>query len=194
MRDLNLDHKVCEYCNDIFKPSRSFQKFCRSICRSRAERGNVVRSRTCSYCEKEFTTANKCQRFCTPCIKSTPEHIRRRSTLDGRLTGLLRMAQNRARKKGLPEDLDINYLMGLWRDQDGVCALSGRKFELGSAKKKRQVHPDAPSLDRIIPEKGYTKGNIRFLTYHCNVCVNEYGDETLIELMKDVFNRRSGRR
>jgi len=104
------------------------------------------------------------------------------------------MAKSRAKKKELDYNLTSDYLVELWNDQEGSCALSGRKFELGKAEKFRQVHPDAPSVDRIVPSKGYTQGNIRFLTYHCNVCVNEYGDEVLIKLMNDIINRRSGRR
>ena len=186
--------KDCKWCDQEFSYTNKTAKFCGKTCNNRALKGVKIRTVSCKYCERNFTTAKKHQVYCFRCIESTPEHIRRRFIIKDRLSALANMAKSRAKKKELDYNLTSDYLVELWNDQEGSCALSGRKFELGKAEKFRQVHPDAPSVDRIVPSKGYTQGNIRFLTYHCNVCVNEYGDEALIKLMNDIINRRSGRR
>jgi len=147
----------------------------------------------CVYCQKDFEYGGRSQKWCPPCIKDIPEHVRRSSTVKGRVSKLLWMAKNRAKTKNLEFDLTVDYLLELWENQAGVCVISGRAFQLGMVSKHRQVNPDAPSIDRIIPERGYTKGNVRFLTYHTNVCVNEYGDEVLVKLLEDILAQR-GRR
>ena len=99
------------------------------------------------------------------------------------------MAKNRAKDKNLPFDLDVDYLMGLWDGSHGTCEISGRKMDLEPSGKFAQVNPDAPSIDRKIPEKGYVKGNVRFVTYHVNVSLSEFGDEKLLSLCADILNK-----
>lgn len=94
------------------------------------------------------------------------------------------MAKNRARAKSLEFDLDRDHLISLWDDQDGCCALTGLKFELGATGIKGQVHPRAPSLDRITPSLGYVKGNIRLITYHMNVALSEFGVQEFENLVR----------
>ena len=115
------------------------------------------------------------------------EHERRSSTAHGRLARLCQMAKNRAKNKKIDFNLTPDYLLHLWESQLGKCAVSGRNFILEPSKKFRQVHPDAPSIDRIIPKNGYIEGNVRLITYHSNVCVNEYGDKVLIDLIRDIM-------
>lgn len=92
-----------------------------------------------------------------------------------RLAKLLSMARNRAAGKGLHFDLDIEYLKALWEESQGCCVLTGIPFDLNPTNKKGQVNPKAPSIDRIVPSLGYTKNNIRLITYHMNVALSEFG-------------------
>ena len=144
----------------------------------------------CEYCNEDFPYKGRGQRWCSPCCQSVPEHLRRRKTVDGRMSALVSNAKARAKKKDLPFDLTVGYMVNVWKYQDGKCPLSGRGFGLDQTAKFRQVHPDAPSIDRIEPSKGYVEGNVRLLTYHTNVCVNEYGDEILFDLIEDIQRRR----
>lgn len=65
--------------------------------------------------------------------------------------------KDRARKRGLPEDLCPDDLRRMWLEQDGKCWWTGRPmdFFIGAAR-----HPLRPSLDRIVPALGYTNGNV----------------------------------
>lgn len=148
--------------------------------------------KSCDYCGSDFPYEGRGQRFCKSCKENVPENRRFVSTIDGRIKKLRHMARNRANNKRLPFDLTVDYLLDLWESQEGKCAVSGRELELEYSDKFRQVNPNAPSIDRIVPEKGYTIGNVRFLTYHANICVNEFGDDELYSLIEDI-NARRGR-
>lgn len=87
------------------------------------------------------------------------------------------MAKNRALKKNIDFDIDANYLIFLWEENKGCCALTGQKFDLEPWGSKGQVNPNSPSVDRIIPALGYTRGNIRLITYHMNIALSDFGQK-----------------
>lgn len=64
------------------------------------------------------------------------------------------------KSKGIPFDLDREYLESIWTD---TCPITGRVFVKGN-----KQSPDCPSLDRKIPEKGYIKGNVCFISARMN--------------------------
>ena len=98
-----------------------------------------------------------------------------------RLKKLMSMAKNRAKTKRIPFDLDIKHLMKLW---DGKCSISGVDLYLKAG--SGRVHRRAPSIDRIVPEFGYVKGNVRIVTYQVNVAISEFGEEGLMKLVSEV--------
>ena len=106
-----------------------------------------------------------------------------------RLNKLVAMAKNRAKDKQLLFDLTSDYLIGLWDANKGKCAITLRSLDLQPYGKKGQVNPNAPSVDRIVPEFGYIKGNVRLITYHVNVALSEFGLDVLKELAKDVLRK-----
>ena len=95
------------------------------------------------------------------------------------------MAKNRSKTKELPFDIDSDYVYSLWKQQEGTCLLSGVPFELTS---NVGVVPHAPSLDRIIPELGYVRGNVRLITYHLNISISEFGQEGFEQLIKNYVS------
>jgi hypothetical protein len=95
------------------------------------------------------------------------------------------MAKSRAKKKSLPFDIDAEYLLSLWKDQQGCCKLTGVKFDLTKWGTKGQVNPDAISVDRINPGLGYTKGNVRLVTYHMNISLSDFGIQEFERLIKN---------
>lgn len=104
-----------------------------------------------------------------------------------RISKLLAMAKNRAKTQGLPFNLDADYLLDLWNEQDGLCALTARPFDLERSS-EFAVNPDSASLDKIVPARGYVRGNVRWITYHANVARSEYGDDRLMELARALIN------
>lgn len=106
--------------------------------------------------------------------------------IDYRLKVMLRNAKIRAKKKGIPFDIDFDYLKQLWDRKDGHCALTGRAFVL-IKEEHGNIHPDCPSLDKINPLLGYVKGNVRLVTYQTNVCLHNFGLDELMKFAKDLL-------
>lgn len=101
-----------------------------------------------------------------------------------RLKKLMAMAKNRSKDKNLKFNLDIEYLLSLWEENQGCCALTGQEFDLSPWGGKSQVSPKAPSIDRVDPKKGYVKGNVRLITYHMNISLSDFGTEEFESLVK----------
>lgn len=102
-----------------------------------------------------------------------------RQTVTGRSKRLLRAARERARAKGVPFNLTLGWIEG--RIAAGSCELTMEAFHMGKPVKGR-VHAFAPSIDRIVPEKGYTKKNCRMVLAHVNLAINEFGQEAFRRL------------
>ena len=72
-------------------------------------------------------------------------------------------AKHRAKVKNVPfsiEPSDIKI--------PEFCPVFGTKIEYGRCKVKGKTRANAASLDRIIPELGYVKGNVRVISYRAN--------------------------
>lgn len=93
-------------------------------------------------------------------------------------------ARSRAKAKDLECSLD-------WRDiqqriEAGACEVSGIEFDLTAPKAW-----NAPSLDRIIPQQGYTPENTRVVLYAVNTMANDWGLERALEIAAAIKNRRT---
>jgi hypothetical protein len=84
-----------------------------------------------------------------------------------------------AQQKGLPYDLTPEFLKGIWT---GFCPISGDEIFLPTNEGDRGK-PDSAELDRFIPELGYTKGNVSWISRKYNV---RKQNSTLEELKKIV--------
>ena len=75
-------------------------------------------------------------------------------------------ARSRAKRKNLPFNLTKEYLESIATDE---CPIFKIPFEwgqsgLGRGKQKQT----APTLDRILPHKGYVVGNVAFISERAN--------------------------
>lgn len=53
-------------------------------------------------------------------------------------------------------------------------------------KKKRDIMKNDPSVDRIIPELGYTKGNVRVISNRANLLKNNASIEEIELVLEDL--------
>lgn len=101
-------------------------------------------------------------------------------------------ARARSKKIGVPCDIDVAYLESLLIEQKYRCAVAGIELELpppprGRARRRK---PFGPSLDRIVPAKGYVRGNLRFTCCIVNIAMNEWGLDALLRVVDAMKGRR----
>lgn len=95
-----------------------------------------------------------------------------------RLSNILLQAKNRAIKHGLPYDLDIEWFKHKALVV-GKCEVTGISFNHAKPFVKNKRNPFGASVDRINPEKGYTKDNCRVV---CWIHNRAKGDDDLLDL------------
>lgn len=95
-------------------------------------------------------------------------------------------AKARARNKDVPFDIVYEDILPI----PEFCPVLGIKLDLKPAG-RRGFYDHSPSLDRIVPAKGYVKGNIRVISNRAN-CIKR--DATPEELRKiaDYIERETG--
>ena len=90
---------------------------------------------------------------------------------------MLTRAKSRAKQSNIPFNLELTDIV-----IPEKCPLLGIPIEI---QPKKGYHPNSPSLDKIIPEKGYIKGNVWVISNRANTLKN---DATLQELKTLVEN------
>jgi hypothetical protein len=75
----------------------------------------------------------------------------------------------RAALKGVPFDIDYNYILSIAPDE---CPVFGTPFSfLGN----KVLGPDSATLDRLDPIKGYVRGNIAVISHKANMVKSACG-------------------
>lgn len=101
----------------------------------------------------------------------------------------LKNAKQHCRKHKDLMDIDLEYLKVLWKQQNGKCAVTGIDLQvkhIHTKTQKTQKNPYQASLDRIDNNRGYIKGNVRFVCYMFNIARNDFSDTDVLEFCKKV--------
>lgn len=78
----------------------------------------------------------------------------------------LNNARSRSVRENVPFNLTLQDLVDIATDE---CPIFHTPFVWGvSGLGKGKTRPDSPTLDRILPELGYIKSNVAFLSYRAN--------------------------
>lgn len=169
-------------------------------------------NKTCPICSKEFVTllANKfektfCSRACSnqsrkvankkerareAAKKYRKEHpewakqTKRRARLKLKETKpeylIWLETKKRAKARGIKFDLEVEEIL-----IPKTCPILGIELSFG----KGTVHDASPSLDRIVPEKGYVKGNCFIISSKANRMKQENTLETLEIIINYIKER-----
>ena len=94
---------------------------------------------------------------------------------------LRRNAQTRAKKQGLAFDLTDSWFSGRWT---GKCEITGIQFQ--KTNDRKGPSPFSHSVDRIMPELGYTQSNCRLILFGINAMKQDGTDADVMLIAKHL--------
>lgn len=89
----------------------------------------------------------------------------------------LNVTKRNALSKGIPFDLDVDYVLSLY-PKDNLCPVLGVELAFGNTEGRN----NSPSIDRIIPALGYIKGNIVIVSLKANRIKSNASPEEIIKV------------
>jgi hypothetical protein len=96
---------------------------------------------------------------------------------------MLSNAKIRAKQKGVDFNLTSQYLKKIF-PKDNKCPITGFNFEFGYINKEKINKNNSPSLDRIIPSKGYVIGNVMVISD----LMNRMKQDSTFEDIEKLYN------
>lgn len=123
--------------------------------------------------------------YCKSCrVKQTRLNIN--NDLNKYLKDRFRYLRDRAYKTDIVFDLDVDYILMLYNYQKGLCVYTQNRLE---CRYGQGVTANSLSFDKIVPEKGYVKGNVLLCSYRANLIKSDQTIEELELWMPLWFNR-----
>jgi len=126
------------------------------------------------------------KRRANPVGKTQSEHDKNsrqrrfeKNPFEFRLKRTLQNCKSRAKRFNLPLTITLQDLIDMF-PVDNLCPVLKVSFVWGTKDNKDL----SPSVDRMIPELGYVKGNIKFISYKANRIKNDSTVEILENLIK----------
>jgi hypothetical protein len=135
--------------------------------------GKNFRECTNKKCRSIFKITSKTVTVCPKCntkrVKSTPEEKK-----------MLNRAKARAKKNNIPFSITEKDIV-----IPETCPVMGIKLE--HHRGRSGAYKNSPSLDRIVPEKGYVPGNVRVISQLANQCKGNASQEEMLAFAKWVI-------
>lgn len=97
---------------------------------------------------------------------------------------ILRVTKHRAKKLGLPYDLDVEDIV-----IPETCPVLGIRLVQGGGR-TYNARRNSPSIDRIRPELGYVKGNVRIISMRANALKSDASVAELEAVLADLKELR----
>lgn len=154
--------------------------------------GAITKTRVCTTCrvEKRISefTRNKSQPsgymgYCKECNNKRNKIYRRdHDNLARACKRVYGYLSRRVRVKGIDLDFGPEFIEGLYNDQHGYCAYTGDKLSLQAGL------PSTMSVDRVDSSLGYTKKNVKLVTWEVNNAKQDRTMESFVLLCKKVID------
>ena len=94
-------------------------------------------------------------------------------------------AKERANKKGIPCTITKEFIMELWKKQNGLCAIS--KIPMTYEMDCGRIYSNV-SIDQIEQGKGYTQDNVQLVCMAINQLKSDWDMDTVKYICKMVIN------
>jgi hypothetical protein len=118
-----------------------------------------------------------CSKNC-PLIQRNGKHLLTHGKTKTQEYRLYYLSKQRSKQKNIKFDIDVDDI-----HIPEFCPILNIKLK----KNHTGWAPDAPTLDRIIPEKGYVKGNVKVISGKANVMKNNATLEELKIFTENIF-------
>jgi hypothetical protein len=127
--------------------------------------------KTCQNCkidkdESEFPIrkdrSNKLRPYCNTCANDIVRSRYSYHRVSNPFLHKCTRARSRSQSLKVPFNLTPEYLESIWT---GICPVSGVEISLIDSDRSKD---NVAELDRFIPDKGYVKGNVTFLSRRIN--------------------------
>ena len=96
---------------------------------------------------------------------------------------LISGARCRARDKNVPFDIDLEYVRSMVGENAELashCPVFNIPLDWSRLRNNGgKPVPNSPSIDRIVPERGYVKGNIKIISFRANQIKSDASHEEL---------------
>ena len=130
---------------------------------------------------KDAQTKDGLNRYCRECRSRQQKAWEK----DNPQKVLLFKSKTRAKKKGLPFNLEVEDIV-----IPEKCPILGIKLKRGRGIGGPVA--SSPSLDRIVPEKGYTKGNVQVISLRANQIKSDATADEIMALAKYMKEHQDG--
>jgi hypothetical protein len=151
------------------------------------------RKAICITCGKIFDSKAGGETYC--CSKEckkiyTTKYVQKKkySSIEDKLKKLIYSVKHRAKKQKLSYDLDVNFIIDLYKKQNGKCIKTNISFITNNCLRSEGKGPWAASVDRIDPNKGYTKDNVQLVCLMYNLCKCMWTDDEVKQFAKALLN------
>ena len=94
---------------------------------------------------------------CKTCEKEREQEYKKEKPFSRRCVDVKRQAT----KKKVPFNLTAEYLESIWTKK---CPVLGLELDINSGK----TQDNSAQIDRLVPAKGYVKGNVSWLSFRAN--------------------------
>jgi hypothetical protein len=130
--------------------------------------------KTCTGCHRELPldkffvkSSGAVTSRCYPCA-SDRNRKRDAESVESYLKTIATAIRYRAKQKGVDCTLDWAQLLDIWREQDGICALSGLPLTHHRQGPESRSHFNA-SVDRVVMDGPYSKDNVMLVCTKVNM-------------------------
>lgn len=110
------------------------------------------------------------------------EHTKITSSIDGHIDTSLKAIKSKCKLEGIPYNIDVPYMVSIAPTH---CPVLG--VNLGWCRRGKK-QDNSPSIDRIIPELGYVRGNVQYLSDLANRMKQDATPEQLVAFAKWVLS------
>lgn len=194
-----VKYKICSICGKEYPANRKFFKrnsddtlhnecrFCNEEEKRKEEwKGDLLRCHICNEylpidnfgLSDHYPYRDNHDARCRKCRTKKANERKKKYPEDIALTKMLQMrflgARNRSKRQNIPFNITKEYLLELWKKQDGRCAISNIKMTFEQCNGRT---PTNVSIDQINHKDGYTIGNVQLVC----MAVNQMKSDMLME-------------